>query len=227
MSSRSSHRLVSSGVLFSLIALTSCGFSYRNVTVAISPHVISIPVGGTMTFTSTVTNAPNNPSWNLLGYAYANLGSPATATGSTYVYTAPAAPPIYSSPAAAMTANGSVTLQAQVLGTTGYDSETFVITAPSITTAITPATATVALNGTKQFNAYAVGTVNNAITLQVNGVTGGSTSTGTIVPMVTSAPGLYVYTAPATMPMGGSTVTITVISQADPSKTASATITLQ
>jgi hypothetical protein len=61
----------------------------------------------------------------------------------------------------------------------------------------------------------------------VNGVTGGSTSTGTIVLTAILGPGAYLYTAPATMPMSGNTVTVTVISQADPTKTASSVITLQ
>ena len=66
----------------------------------------------------------------------------------------------------------------ELIETTGFDSQTFVITAPSVTAAITPLTATVPLNGTTQFIAYAVGNINNAITVQVNGVAGGSTSTG-------------------------------------------------
>ena len=49
----------------------------------------------------------------------------------------------------------------------------------------------------------------------------------TIAHTAAQLPGIYLYTAPATMPMSGNTVTITVISQADPSKTASSTITLQ
>jgi hypothetical protein len=37
---------------------------------------------------------------------------------------------------------------------------------------------------------------------------------------------VYLYTAPAAMPMTGNTVTITVISQADPTKTQTAIVTL-
>ena len=58
-----------------------------------------------------------------------------------------------------------------------HDSVTFFITAPSVTVGLSPATASVALGGTQQFIGYAVGNVNNALTWQVNGVTGGSTST--------------------------------------------------
>jgi hypothetical protein len=100
------------------------------------------------------------------------------------------------------------------------------VTAPSVTVGLSPATATVALNATKQFNGYAVGNVNGALNWQVNGITGGSTATGTIVSLSSFSPGVYVYTAPSAMPMTGNTVTITVISQADPTQTASSVVTL-
>jgi hypothetical protein len=61
-------------------------------------------------------------------------------------------------------------------------------------------------------------TSNTAATWQVNGVTGGSASTGTI-----STSG--VFTAPATVP-SPATVTVTAIAQADASKSASATVTI-
>lgn len=219
--------------LVSIVFLTACGssgsgFSYQNVTISVSPQIVSVPVNGTVTFSSTTTNAPNTPGWTLVGFATADLGTLSSATGGTVTYTAPATPPIYS--ALSPDVDGTVTLWATVAGGNFTDVtavQTFVITAPSITTAITPLTATVPLNTTAQFTAYAVGNVNNAITVQVNGVTGGSTSAGTIVHPADQFPGVYVYTAPATMPMSGNTVTVTVISQADPTKTASSVITLQ
>lgn len=112
------------------------------------------------------------------------------------------------------------------LGTNISDNQTFVVTAPSVTVGLSPATATVALNATQQFTGYAVGNVNNALTWQVNGVTGGSTANSTIAPLVNGFPGVYLYTAPTAIPMTGDTVTLTAISQADPTKTASSTITL-
>ena len=76
------------------------------------------------------------------------------------------------------------------------------------------------LGGTLSFSSFVVGTLNNGYTYKVNGFPGGGSDVGTI-----SATGLY--TAPATMPMTGSTVTITAVSIADTTKTASATVTLQ
>jgi hypothetical protein len=60
---------------------------------------------------------------------------------------------------------------------------------------------------------------NNALTWQVNGIPGGGTTNGTIIPA-----GLYA--APAALPMTGNTVTITAVSQADTTKTASSVVTL-
>jgi hypothetical protein len=104
----------------------------------------------------------------------------------------------------------------------------FAITAPSVTTGFyTPSSTSVALGtGTLVVTAYAVGSINNALTLQVNGITGGSSSVGTIVAVVGGFYGEYTYTAPATMPMTGSTITLTAISQADPTKSSNLTLTL-
>ena len=87
-------------------------------------------------------------------------------------------------------------------------------------TPATPAAVTVTLTGaaqtrlgaTTQFGAAVTGTTNTAVTWQVNGITGGSTTTGTI-----STAGLY--TAPATLPSPAS-VTVGAISQASTSVSA-------
>lgn len=225
-------RLLSTLTIASTAAFTSCGggskYSYQNITVSVSPHITSMPVDSTMTFTATVTNAPDTPQWTVGNSAYGNVGSPTFQEGgATFVYTAPPTPPIYTTPLIGVN-QGSVTLEAifpDLVATTG-DSQTFAITAPSVTVGLSPATATVALNATQQFTGYAIGNLNNALTWQVNGVTGGSTATGTIAVSPANFPGVYLYTAPAAIPMTGNTVTLTVISQADPTKTSTATITL-
>jgi hypothetical protein len=91
---------------------------------------------------------------------------------------------------------------------------------------LSPLTTTVALGGTEQFLGYAVGNTNTALTWQVNGVTGGSAATGTISNTVTADYEGGLYTAPTVMPMTGNTITITMISQADPTNTMTANVTL-
>lgn len=71
---------------------------------------------------------------------------------------------------------------------------------------------------TVPFTPTVTNTTNKAVTWKVNGVTGGNSTVGTI-----SSDGLY--TAPAVQP-NPSTVTITAVSQADPTKSGSATASI-
>jgi hypothetical protein len=186
--------------------------------VTISPQPASLAINSTTTFTDAGTDANLYSSWTFTGLAPSNsVGTLSTTTGQTTVYTAPAAPPLFPNQVDP-TVQGKVRLVALVSGT-GQAEVDFIITAPSVTTGIAPATANVALGATAQFYAYAVGSTNNALTFQVNGVTGGATATGTVT-------ALGLYTAPILMPVTGSTITLTAVSTADPTKTATATITL-
>jgi len=225
-------RVLSLATLSLSIFLVSCGRGTPYIppvtTLSVSPQPATVPAGSTVTFTAT-TNA-GTATWALMGLPNENppstiAGTPAEGSGNTFVYTAPATPPVYD--AIAPQTPGTVTLRAVAVGYSGDVQITFTITAPSITTGfIQPPSTSVALGATQSIDAYAVGSTNNAITLQVNGVTGGSASAGTIAPLNSSLYGQYVYTAPANMPMTGSTVTITVISQADPTKSSNLTLTL-
>jgi hypothetical protein len=71
----------------------------------------------------------------------------------------------------------------------------------------------------QQFTASVTGTTNTAVTWQVNGVTGGSAAAGTI-----DANGNY--TAPGAVPAPAN-VTVSAVSQADVTKSGSATVTIQ
>jgi len=218
-------RLVGIGLLafLSCLGITSCspsgggGGNFSNITITPSPS--TIPVNSTVTFKA----SSDVSTWSLLGFAEADLGKPGSQVGgSTFVYTAPATPPVY--PKNDMPA-GVVTLQAQYGFSIGYGSISFTITAPVVTVGVSPATASVALGSTLTVLGYAVGDANNQMTVQVNGVPGGAADTGTIVPQG-STYGTFLYTAPAIMPASGSTINITVISKADPTKTQTAVITL-
>src|SRR5581483_9417977 len=88
-----------------------------------------------------------------------------------------------------------------------------------ISVAVSPTSTTVPVSGTQQFAATVTGNANQAVTWQVNGITGGDPANGLI-----SATGLY--TAPAAIPTAGF-ATITAISQADNTTKGSATITVK
>jgi hypothetical protein len=87
-----------------------------------------------------------------------------------------------------------------------------------ISVSISPTSASVPVGATQQFTATVLGAKNSAVTWQVNGVAGGNSTIGTI-----SSSGLY--TAPAAIP-SPATVTIEAVSQADSTKSASATVTV-
>ena len=88
----------------------------------------------------------------------------------------------------------------------------------AVTITISPTAVTLNQGQTSQFTATVTNSSNTTVTWQVNGVAGGSATTGTI-----SSSGLY--TAPASVTTGG-TVNVTAVSQADTTKTATATVTL-
>ncbi len=86
-----------------------------------------------------------------------------------------------------------------------------------VSVSISPTMATVPANGTQQFTPTVTGSSNTAVLWQVNNMTGGSAANGTI-----STSGLY--TAPPTMT--NIQVTVTAVSSADSTKTASAVVTV-
>jgi serine protease len=89
----------------------------------------------------------------------------------------------------------------------------------AITVTISPTTASVqAGGGTQTFTGAAQNATNAGVTYAVNGVAGGNTTVGTITPF-------GVYTAPTTVP-SPATVTVTAASVQDPTRTASAQVTI-
>ncbi|HEV8392906.1 MAG TPA: hypothetical protein VGQ37_01475 [Vicinamibacterales bacterium] len=89
---------------------------------------------------------------------------------------------------------------------------------PVVGVTISPATASVRLKQSRQFTATVTGTSNTAVVWKVNGITGGNTTLGRV-----NQNG--VYTAPRRVP-SPATVTVSATSVADPSKSASAQVTI-
>jgi hypothetical protein len=103
----------------------------------------------------------------------------------------------------------------------GEVSNTFyvnVVAPPPVSITISPTSASVRINRTKQFTATVQNTQNTAVTWKVNGVAGGNSTVGTI-----STSGLY--KAPNTVPSPAA-VTVSATAAADPTKTASAAVTV-
>jgi hypothetical protein len=89
----------------------------------------------------------------------------------------------------------------------------------AITVNVSPSNATVPPGGQEQFTATVSGTSNTSVSWNVNGTAGGNSTNGTI-----SGSGLYV--APPAPP-SPSTVTINAVSQADTTKSGSASLVIQ
>jgi len=178
------------------------------VSVTMSPKTASVQAGFTKQFTAAVANTSNTAvTWQVNNVTGGN--STVGTVSASGLYTAPTTVP----------ASNPVTVKAiSVADNTKSDTATVTITA-AVTVTVSPKTATVVTSTTKQFTATVTNASNTSVTWQVNSVTGGNATTGTI-----NATGLY--TAPATVPSGA--VTVKAISVADTTKsdTAAVTVTL-
>jgi hypothetical protein len=191
-----------------LVEVTSCGGgSHPPISVSVAANVSSVPVNSFAQFTATVDNTSNqNVTWAVQG------GAANGTINSVGIYSAPASVP---SPA---TITVTATSQADTAAS-GQASITI-----TIGVSISPAGATVQTLGSVPFTAAVQGTTNQSVTWQVNGVSGGSASTGTI-----SASGAY--QAPESVPVNASsgettTVSVTAVPQANPSVSGIATVTV-
>lgn len=168
------------------------------VTVTVSPSSATVLASGTQQFSASVTNTSNTTvTWSVDGVAGGN--STVGTVDSTGLYTAPAT-------------SGSHTVTAtSVADTTKSGNASVKVTTVSVV--VSPSTATITLGQTQQFTAQVANSTNQAVTWQVDGTTGGNTTVGTI-----STAGLY------TPPSTTGSHTITAISQADATKSGTATI---
>ena len=91
---------------------------------------------------------------------------------------------------------------------------------------ISPSLATMATLATQSFTATVSGSSNTAVTWQVNGVAGGNSAAGLVSTTVLGTANEAIFLAPSAVPSPAS-VSVTAISQADSTKSATATVTIQ
>lgn len=178
--------------------------THGSIKVAVSPATATVQVGTNEQFTATVTGTSNTAvTWqvNTIAGGNSTVGT-ITADG---LYTAPQQVP---DPAAV-----TVTAVSKATDVANASAVVTISTSPQLN--VTPNSGTVAAGGTQQFLANGGAT---KVTWQVDGTTGGTAAAGTI-----SASGLY--TAPG-IPPPGQAVTITAVSESDPSLTDSVAITV-
>ncbi|MBL8206810.1 MAG: DUF1800 family protein [Blastocatellia bacterium] len=177
----------------------------QGIVVNITPATAIVATNATQQFTANVTGTANTQV-----YWYVNGGSTNGTISSSGLYKAPAvapASPVTIRAVCAVNSERSATATVTVSGA-----------AQTVAINISPTSANVPTSTTQQFTATVTGSANTAVTWQVNNITGGNATVGTI-----SSGGLY--TAPASVPAGGG-VSVKAISQADTTKSASASVTV-
>ena len=193
-----------------LWCLAGCSGGFSNLgpnptPTAASLNLSSVVAGGSM-FNLTVTGTNFVPSstvqWN--GAARAT-----TFGSSTSLQAAIMAADI----AAAGTAVVNVVTPSPGGGTSG--TLTFTITQPIPIVTISPVAAIVAASAQQQFTANVSNSLNGAVTWEVNGISGGNATVGTV-----SNAGLFI------APMAELSVTISAVSQADANQSASANLSV-
>ncbi len=168
------------------------------VTITVAPTTVTLYGGQTQQFTANSTNPTSTTAtWTL------NSGAPGSISNSG----------LYTAPATVATAT-TVTVTATSQANTTVSATATITLSPAVTISVTPTTAALTAGQTQQLTATVQGTSNVNVTWSLSPV-----GAGTI-----SSAGLY--SAPPCV-IAQETVTITATSQADNTKSSSATITLQ
>ena len=179
------------------------------VSVSVSPVSASVQVGHGMQFAATVQNATvTTVTWMVNGIPGGN-SAVGTISASGF-FTAPSATP---SPAA-VTVQASSTVAPSAVGSASVT----ITSPPPVSVTISPSSASVRIGHTHQFTASVQNAAVTTVFWKVNGIAGGNSTVGTI-----SSNGLY--TAPNTKP-SPSQVTVSAVSAADPTKSASASVSI-
>lgn len=196
-------------LLLLTLVVSACGggSGTQTVSVTISPTTATVRLRAAQQFTAAVTGATNTSvTWSVNAVAG---GNSTVGTISTLgLYTAPAIAPTPS----------SVTVTATSVADASKSASATVTIDTGATVTVSPSSVTLAAGETQQFTATVTNSSNTAVTWQVNGVTGGNTTTGTITDT-----GLY--TAPTGL-VTTLTATVTAVLRADSTRTGTANVTV-
>jgi len=178
-----------------------------SVSVTVTPSSATVTVNQQKQFSAAVQgDADQSVTWDVNGAVGGN-GSVGFIDSITGLYTAPASPvnvTVHATSNAVSGAVGPATVN--------------VVNPQPVSVTISPTTASVRVKTSRTFVATVHNSTSTQVTWKVNGLMGGNATVGTI-----TAGG--VYTAPRSVPLQ-SRVTVTATSAADPSKSASARVTI-
>jgi regulation of enolase protein 1 (concanavalin A-like superfamily) len=191
------------------------GSSFAAVVIAYdNPSLIEARMGTGKAAVSTAGTKVKAPYWVRLTRAGNSFTGYISADGAAWTsvgtYTVPMVSQLQIGLAVTSHANGAVS-------TAVFDNVSITSSAAPPQVAVSPSAPTVLLGGTLQFSASVTNASNTGVTWQVNGMTGGSSSTGTI-----STAGLYA--APTSISTSPSSFTIGAVSMQDPSVSGTAMV---
>jgi uncharacterized protein YjdB len=174
------------------------------VSVTVTPSTATVQVNATQQFNATVNNSSNQ----VVNWSVSASGGAISPSG---FYTAPS-----SVPSGTVTVTATSTTVPSVAGAATVTVTNPPPPPPPVSVTISPTSATVRVGRTRAFTATVQNTTDKAVIWQVNGITGGNSTIGTISSLGT-------YLAPSKVPAGG-TVQVSAVSHADNTKSASATV---
>jgi hypothetical protein len=180
--------------------------------VQVNPTSATVSVGSTQQFTAAVTGTSNTAvTWAVSGTGCSG-GACGTISGGG-LYTAPASVPT--------PATLSVTVTSVADPTKSASASVTLVAAAAVLLSINPTSAAVPTASTDSFTASVTGTTNTAVAWSLSGAGCSGASCGSLATSSMTA----VYTAPSVAPSPAS-VTVAATSMAEPSKTASASVTI-
>jgi hypothetical protein len=198
------------------------------ISVVVSPSSASVPLGNTQAFQAVVTGAVDTTvTWDVNGVVDGNV-----AVGSILNSQITPNSTMYSAPQF-LPAGGFVTVRARSNTNPSFSASVTVTLTSAVTVDLNPTTSSVAIEERQSLHVQVNGTPNQIVSWLVNGIAGGNTVIGQICaagsnpcqPVSISGAGSVDYIAPAGIP-SPNPVTITATSQADTTKSRSASITI-
>jgi len=176
----------------------------QGITLSLAPSTATVPVNGSQLFTVTINGATGGASlplaWSVNGIPSGNntLGSISSNSSTTAVYVAPLVIPT----------QNPITITVESVSNILISAKATVTITCSAANSITPSSASVILGGTQSFSASLCFAQGDSLSWDVNGISGGNSTVGTIVATSTSSgTSTATYTAPTALP-SPSTVTI-------------------
>jgi Abnormal spindle-like microcephaly-assoc'd, ASPM-SPD-2-Hydin len=182
------------------------------VAITVSPNNATLVVGSTQQFTANVTGTSTRAvAWTVSGVGCIGVACGTISINGLYV------------PPSSVPSPSTVTVKATsvVDPTKSALANVAIVGVGAVLLSIAPTGASVPAAGTQLFTASVTGTSNTAVTWSLSGAGCGS-SCGTLA----TSPSSAVYSAPAVAPSPPAAVSVTVTSVADPTKSASANVTI-